>query len=197
VQRALKQMPIWTEFLDGVKGCGPALAGAILAEIDITKAQYVSSLWAYAGYDVAQDGRGRSKRKEHLIDVEYKDTNGKIASRVGITFNPNLRTKLFVLGTSFIKISDSPYRKIYDDYKNRLANHAIYGVQNDGKEIEGKGRVQPARRHMMSMRYMLKRFLVDLYVAWRTVEGLPVAPEYSVAKLGMVHGSAEKYRKAA
>jgi hypothetical protein len=34
---------------------------------------------------------------------------------------------------------------------------------------------------------MLKRFLVDLYKAWRSLEGLPVAPEYSVGKLGIVH----------
>ena len=170
-----------------------SLSGAIIAEIDIYKAQYASSLWAYAGYDVAADGRGRSKRKEHLVNVSYTDKDGKPATRVGITFNPQLRTKLFVLGESFIKLANSPYRKIYDDYKNRLVNHPVYGVHNDGKEIEGKGRIQPARRHMMAIRVMMKRFLVDLYAAWRAIEGLPVAPEYSVAKLGLTHGSAEKY----
>jgi hypothetical protein len=39
--------------------------------------------------------------------------------------------------------------------------------------------------------------LADLYKEWRPLEGLVVAPEYSEAKLGMVHGSADKYRKAA
>jgi hypothetical protein len=34
---------------------------------------------------------------------------------------------------------------------------------------------------------MIKRFLADLYVAWRTLEGLPVAPPYSEAKQGHVH----------
>jgi len=34
---------------------------------------------------------------------------------------------------------------------------------------------------------MIKMFLVDLYNAWRRLEGLPVAPTYSEAKLGKVH----------
>ena len=41
--------------------------------------------------------------------------------------------------------------------------------------------------HNMAVRYAVKRFLADLYVAWRTLEGLPVATEYSVGKLGIVH----------
>jgi hypothetical protein len=44
---------------------------------------------------------------------------------------------------------------------------------------------------------MIKRFLVDLYKAWRPLEGLPVAPEYSEAKLGLKHKSAQKYAQAA
>jgi hypothetical protein len=32
---------------------------------------------------------------------------------------------------------------------------------------------------------MIKQFIVDLYVAWRTLEKLEVAERYEVAKLGM------------
>jgi hypothetical protein len=39
----------------------------------------------------------------------------------------------------------------------------------------------------MAIRYTVKRFLVDLYTAWRTLEGLHVADEYSKAKLGINH----------
>ena len=39
----------------------------------------------------------------------------------------------------------------------------------------------------MAIRYTVKRFLVDLYTAWRTLEGLPVADEYSKGKLGIEH----------
>lgn len=41
----------------------------------------------------------------------------------------------------------------------------------------------------MAMRYMVKRFLVDLYVAWRTIEGLTVEPEYNEGKLGHKHAA--------
>lgn len=185
----LNEYPIYTTFLKGVKGIGPAMAGVIISEIDISKAKYPSSLWAYAGLDVAPDGAGRSRRKEHLVQREYIDRNGKPAQRVGITFNPFLKTKLIgVLATSFLRVKDSPYAKMYQDYKHRLENHAKYRdgqTDAEGNPIKGlKG-----RRHNMAMRYMVKRFLVDLYVHWRKLEGLPVADEYQKAKLGHEHAA--------
>ena len=189
----VSEVPIWIHFLQGVRGVGPAMAGVILSEIDIHKAEYPSSLWAYAGLDVVQvtdeatgeiKGEGRSRRAAHLIDLEYIDKDGNTATRKSITYNPWLKTKLMgVLGTLFVKqpADKSPYRKAYDDYKFRLENHPKWADRSKG------------HRHQAAIRYAIKRFLVDLYRAWRELEGLPVAPEYSEAKLGMVHGSAGKY----
>jgi hypothetical protein len=191
---ALSNTPIWKEYLSSVIGCGPSIAGKIISTIDISRAQYPSSLWKLAGYDVAGDGRGRSRKTEHMEDMPYIDKDGKDAIRKGLTFNPHLKTACYLFVISAMKNgSKSPYEKVYRDTKHRLENHVVYGVHNDGKEIEGKGRIQPGRRHAMAIRAAAKRFLSDLYVAWRTLEGLPVAPEYSEAKLGMVHGSADKY----
>ena len=39
----------------------------------------------------------------------------------------------------------------------------------------------------MALRYMVKRFLVDLYKEWRSIEGLTIVEEYAVRKLGLVH----------
>jgi hypothetical protein len=177
----LKDYPIYTEFLDGVRGIGPAMAGVIISEIDITKAEYPSSLHKYAGLDVASDGQGRSRRKEHLEDSEYKDKEGKVQTKKGITFNPFLKTKLIgVLGASFLKQSPDKckYRQVYDDYKHRLEHM-------DAHKEKSKG-----HRHNMAIRYMIKMFLIDLYNEWRPLEGLPVAPTYIEAKLGKVHGKA-------
>ena len=174
----LKGYPIYNEFLLGVTGVGPAMAGVMLSEIDITKAEYPSSLHKYAGLDVASDGQGRSRKKEHLEDSEYVDAEGEVKVKKGITFNPFLKTKLVgVLGSSFIKQSPDKcvYRKIYDDYKHRLEHM-------DAHKEKSKG-----HRHNMAVRYMVKMFLVDLYNVWRRIEGLPVAPTYSEAKLGKVH----------
>ena len=189
----VSEFPIWTHFLEGVRGVGPAMAGIILSEIDIHKAEYPSSMWAYAGLDVVQvtdentgeiRGEGRSRRAAHLVDVEYTDKDGNAATRKSITYNPWLKTKLMgVLGTLFVKqpADKSPYRQAYDNYKHRLENHPKWADRSKG------------HRHQAAIRYAVKRFLVDLYNAWRPLEGLPVAPEYAEAKLGMVHGSAGKY----
>lgn len=185
IGQALKDYRIYTEFLEKVKGCGPLMSGVILSEIDIHESKYASSIQKYAGLDVViEDGLGRSRRKEHLVDVEYVDSYGDTQTKKSITFNPMLKTKLIgVLGSGFLKCK-SPYSEIYYNYKNRLKNHPKHAGKSDG------------HIHAMSIRYMIKRFIVDLYVAWRTIEGLPVADEYSVAKLGHVHGSGPTFSQS-
>jgi len=179
LKNVLNEYPIFVQYLEGVKGVGPAMAGVILSEFDIYKAQYPSSMWAYAGLDVAGDGQGRSRKKEHLIDEEYIDKDGKTQTKKSITFNPFLKTKLIgVLGSSFLRAGDNPNRDTYLNYKHRLENMPAHVEKSKG------------HRHNMAIRYMIKRFLVDLYTEWRTIEGLPVALEYSEAKLGIRHKAA-------
>jgi len=179
LKSVLLEYPIYVQFLDDIKGIGPAMGGVIISEFNIHKAEYPSSMWKYAGLDVASDGQGRSRRKEHLVDEEYIDKDGETQTKKSITFNPFLKTKLIgVLGSSFLRAGDNPYSRIYADYKHRLENH-----QNHKEKSKG-------HRHNMAIRYMIKRFLVDLYTAWRTIEGLPVALEYSEAKLNMRHKAA-------
>jgi len=178
IQTLLEDYPIYTEYLKDIRGIGPAMAGVLLSEIDISVARYASSLWKYAGLDVAEDGAGRSRRTEHLIDKVYKDKKGKEKTKKSITFNPFLKTKLVgVLATSFLRAGEGPYRSIYDGYKNRLENRP------DLKE-HSKG-----HRHNMAIRYMIKMFLLDLWKEWRTMEGLPTPAPYHEAKLGIKHAA--------
>tara|TARA_R100000664_G_C2717425_1_gene112017 strand:+ start:34 stop:894 length:861 start_codon:yes stop_codon:yes gene_type:complete len=174
IQQAVKEFAIYTEFLEDVKGCGPMMSAVVISQFNIHKAEYPSSLHAYAGLDVV-NGKGRSRQKEHLVDQTYTDKEGKEQTKKGISFNPFVKTKLVgVLGSSFIK-AGGPYREVYDNYKTRLQNMPAHAEKT-------KGHI-----HNMAVRYMVKRFLTDLYKAWRALEGLPVAPEYSEAKLGIVH----------
>lgn len=46
-----------------------------------------------------------------------------------------------------------------------------------------------AHRNMAAKRYMIKMFLLELWKAWRTLEGLPVGETYAKRYLGMEHGS--------
>lgn len=175
LEKVLRDFPIYTEFLKDVKGIGPAMAGVIISEIDIHRAKYPSSLWKLAGLDCAPDGRGRSRRAEHLIDVEYTDKDGNKKLKKSITFNPFLKTKLIgVLGTSFLR-SKSPYAQIYYNYKTRYENHPNW--------IEKT----PKHRHNAAIRKMVKIFLIDLHMKWRELEGLEVSLPYHEAKLGIKH----------
>lgn len=169
---------IYTDFLKGVKGIGPRMAGVIISEININEAIYASSIWKYAGLDVAEDGKGRSNRKEHQRDIEYINAKGEEDTKKGITYNPFLKSKLIgVLASSFLRAGkkDNPYSKLYYDYKNRMENHKTY------KDVV------PAHRHAMALRYSVKIFLIDLYKRWRMLEGLPVHNPYAEAKLDRKH----------
>ena len=268
----LEGIPIYDQFLIKVKGIGPAMAGVLISEIDIYKAEYPSSLWAYAGLDAVTvgvykkddkeviismaeidqyyethdrdetmmvDGKyevslkqvGRSLKSYCLVDREYTNKEGKQATKKSITYNPFLKTKLIgVLGSSFLKTGNTcfidgvetssaarmklakdngfvmdlkskesssaqvitflrakdyevklvqgEYSARYYEYKARLDNHPNHKDKT------------PAHKHNMAVRFMVKRFLVNLYTEWKRVEGLPVAAEYSEAKLGIVHKKA-------
>lgn len=173
----VEREPIY-RWLETVRGCGPTMAAVIISTIDIRKATYVSSLWSYAGLSVAHDGRGMSRKAEHLVKRRYINSAGEEAERLGITFNPFLKTKLIgVLGPCMIKAGDSPYTRIYRDYKHRLENHPKHREKTKG------------HRNAMAIRYMIKMFLKSLYIEWRTLEGLPVYPPYAEAKLGISHNT--------
>lgn len=172
----VQQHPLWKAFLKDVRGVGPTIAGVIMSEFDIHRAKYPSSLIMYCGLDVAPDGRGRGKYSEHLIDVEYKARNGQIKTKKSITFNPFLKTKMIgILAPSFLKSKNEKYSTIYYNYKTRYENHPKH------KDKSKK------HRHNMAIRKMISIFLIDLHVAWRTLEGLEVSVPYHEAKLGLKH----------
>lgn len=167
-------------FLKAVKGCGPALSAVIISEIDISKARYASSLAMLAGLDVGPDGKGRSRRSEHLVTRPYTAKDGTEKEKQSITYNPFLKTKLMgVLIGCMVKAGNkdgnNKYDKVYRDYKNRLENHPNHQAKT------------PAHRNNMAKRYAIKIFLQDLYAYWRAAEGYEVHPPYHEAKLGIVH----------
>ena len=179
LEGVIDDFPIWTEFMKDVRGCGPLMAGVIISVFDIEKAKYPSSFHAYIGLDVV-NGKGRSRIKEHLVDSTYIDADGNEQTKKGISFNPWGKTKIVgVLGSSFIKqpADKCKYRKIYDNYKHRIANHKNH-------QEKSKGHI-----HAMANRYMIKQFLVDLHMKWRELEGLEVSLQYSEAKLGYKHAA--------
>lgn len=181
----LKGFIIYEYYLKHVRGIGPAMAAALVRYMDIKKARYPSSFVCYIGLDVVHTrdvatdkmvGRGRGRYKDHLVPRQYTSAAGEQRDTMGVSFNPFLKTKLVgVLGGSFLKCN-SPYAEIYNNYKTRLENHPKYSQVSKG------------HRHNMALRYMVKQFIIDLFVNWRIILGLPRIPTYEEAKLGIIHG---------
>lgn len=155
--------PLWKSFLEDVKGCGETMAAVIITQFNIHKAPHVSNLWSFAGLAPGKD----KKTKGHKCP-----------------FNQFLRAKLCgVLGSGFLK-ANSPYREFYDNMKHRLESED-WGIESE-KPMDKK-RPKAGHQHKASTRYMIKMFLKDLYIAWRTLEGLAVSEPYQEKYLNHKH----------
>src|SRR5215813_1567110 len=191
LESVLQEIPIYTQYLKGVRGIGPAMATVLISYFDPYKARHISAFWAYAGLDVAADGRGRSKRTEHLVDRVYTKKDGTSAERKSVTYEPWLKARLMgVLAGSFLR-SSSPWRAAYDGRRHRIlsdpAREKVTLAEYKKRHKAGENTNQlwpPLRIHKDALRYMMKQFLRDFWVEWRTLEGLPVTEPYSVDKLG-------------
>jgi len=163
--KEIHKHPLWIHFLADVKGVGESIAAVIISEFDINKAPTVSNLWSFAGLAPGKDRKEKGKK---------------------CPYNQFLRSKLCgVLGSSFLKCN-SPYREYYDNMKNRLESKD-WGMLS--KNPTDKKRPKAGHQHKAATRYMIKMFLKDLYVAWRTLEGLPVREPYQVEYLNKRHAS--------
>lgn len=96
LRRAVKGagMPIYDRLIE-IRGIGDIMAARLLAEIDINRADTVSSLWKYSGYGVNAEGkRDRPVKGQKL------------------PYNKELKIAVRLCVESFIK-SKSPYANIY------------------------------------------------------------------------------------
>lgn len=196
LKQVLKRFPIYTDWLKSVKGVGPIAAATIVANIDIHEATTVSKIWQYCGLN---PGMVRGKKRKELADGNFDlvatDTmirGDKMTAGFVSPFNKSLRTALVgVLADGFIK-SQAPYAlDYYYPYKERLAQSEtkVSEISKAGakpKDIAWKD-AKLGHRDRAAKRYMIKHFLRDLYVQWRTMEGLTVREPYQQAYLGHKH----------
>jgi hypothetical protein len=198
LKKMLKRFPVYRHFLEQVKGVGPIAAATIISEFDIQKATTVSKLWQYAGMNPGMvRGKKRVDNKDGTFELRLTDKlirGDKLTSGFVAPFNKQLRVALCgILADGFIK-AQAPYAlNYYYPYKERLAQseketQEITKKGADPKQLQWK-EAKPGHRDRAAKRYMIKMFLKDLYVAWRTIEGLPVRPSYQEEYLGHKHAS--------
>lgn len=100
----VRELPEWKGFMKDAPGCKEILAAKLLSEVDIRKAETVSALWKFYGFDPANAMRKGNKGR-----------------------NPGLGNKragiYAALSISVCTRKASPYRRIYDGYKAKDVGH--------------------------------------------------------------------------
>lgn len=154
------------EQASNIKGIGTMTIAYMLVYIEISKAQYASSLWSYVGFD-----------KPNYERYEKGVAGGG---------NKTLRTMLYTTAESFIK-SRNVYRDVYDREKAKLENSEkkTWTRNTKGKwEYVMWKETKKSHRHGAAIRKMLKHFLADWWYVHRKVEGLETPELYVVDKMG-------------
>ena len=185
MQRALKKVPIWTEFLRYVYGVGDITAAYLAAYVDIHKAEKASALKRYCGFAVI-NGR-----------IEKMSKKGETAEERTRKYNPALRQRFYVTLGSMVRTSNntrkgaapygvtSKYLDVWFDCLHRRSHSRLFDPINntwDGRK-GGRSLIFSAAWHKA-----VDVLLEDLHVFWRSLEGLSVYPAYKSEFLNHVHG---------
>ena len=83
----------------------------------------------------------------------------------------------------------SPQVEMYMQCKERLLHEENLVSTADPDKAKSWSEESKGHRDRAAKRYMIKMFLKDLYVAWRTLEGLPVRKPYHEEYLGHKHSA--------
>jgi len=193
----LKRFPIYNEFLLQTKGVGTIAAGWIIAEYDIHKATTVSKLWQFTGLNSSKViGKKRVENKDGSFSYVLTDKmvyGDKLTPGFVAPFNKRLRTAMVgVMADGFIKAQNKYTLEYYYPYKERLEQSEKQTLKSRNTKSEKEmmwSESSKGHRDRAAKRYMIKMFLKDLYVAWRTVEGLSVRAPYQEEYLGHKHSA--------
>ena len=141
ITMAVSGEKIWQQFLSKVPGIAGPTAGIIISEINPYACKYPSSIWKLIGIDVAPDGMGRSKRKEHLISRPYIDKDGNTVSKASTTYNPELKTKVVgVIAANMIKVCRWRLAKCEEEWQSMVnCRRRIYSEEDvQARKMAGK-----------------------------------------------------------
>ena len=163
----LKKTDKLVEATLNVQGVGEITVAHLTSYIDLTIAQYPSSLCSYCGYD--------------------KPSHKRYEKGVAGGGNKTLRAILYNTASSMIK-HNTPYaQQIYYPYKERLErSEKITESRNtQGKLIQCAWKdTKSGHRHGAAMRKMIKIFLIHYWIVGRTILDLPLSKPYVEEKLG-------------
>lgn len=166
-------------------GIGPVIAAGLLANIDIHKAPTAGHIWNYAGLNPLQEWKKGEKRP----------------------WNARLKTLCWLLGESFVKVSNRDndfYGHIYRERKElelaknengEYAEEAAkqlqkknYSKSTDAYKCYVQGKLPPAHIQSRCKRYAVKLFLSHLQQVWWEMEKGEKPPKpFAIGILGHAH----------
>jgi len=208
ITKQVKRHKLWDGFFKDVKGIGPIFAAALLANIDISKAEHASSLWKYCGqsvelereevtifkgvavkeFEVVEDG------KKKAVNIVYNDGKKETVSlkdwdryvqkiELGHAERRKKGEKISWnprLKTVCFLIGES-FVKTKGKYRTIYDTSKMFYQNKFPLEIKNGKRVLYTKGHIHSMakRRAVKMFLADLYDVWRKMEDLPVSVPFA------------------
>lgn len=145
----LQAFPEWT-WLKDIRGISNVLAVNLIRHFDIDKARHISSFWKYAGLHVNDKGKAPTRKKGNKLG-----------------YNPEARTVAWKIADSFIKQRTQPYRRIYEEEKQRQLNKKYppgeLAEKYNGYQ-EKDTQLTKGHAHNRATRYIAKEFLKDYYL---------------------------------
>lgn len=138
-----------------------------------------------------------NKKKEKCggVITIIEKVKGKAPKRIRghhYLFNNRLKMTCWKIGEQLVKQGDDYYREIYYKEKEKQQNlsHSASDTQtHDASQIKFDTQIKNAELtklhiHNRAKRKMVKRFLANLWEAWRVCEGLEIRLPYVIEKLG-------------
>jgi hypothetical protein len=207
IETQLKQLPIYEHFFSKVYGCGTVTAAYYTAMIRIDISVKSSQLRRYCGY--ATDATGRIERrtggpKKTGGTGTYNDD----LRTMGYLLFSAMRKNAARFTTCSAHAATKPEKpKKKDPEGHKIWREATLACDDCrrtdvpyGHTTKYLTRAADAKRGALSVgmprfkadskgfHKAIDLFLEDMYLVWRSLEGLPVWPEYHAMKLGFVHG---------
>lgn len=213
MNRMNKAEAIWTEYLSHIRGISTVLASNLISRIGYCeKHNNVSALWRHFGlHVVCPDCTTKVHDEKRNLDRNVPvcaGTDGKCPNcskpgigpwrrkGVNLDFDPRLRTMGFKIGKCLVMTNSPIYKAEYDRVKAKeLARRFEPGHLRKMYEAKHKKdpdknpykpeatQLTPIHAHMRALRFIVKLFLQNYWVAGRTLAKLPITDPFVKAIL--------------
>jgi hypothetical protein len=163
IEALAAELPVWADFAKDVRGIGLLGLGLIVGAAGRSLDDYPNpaKLWKRLGL---APGQRRYKEASKALLAGY---------------SPQRRALMHNIAESLLKQNDGVYRQVYLDRKAYLIERSPEWQQlkkprldEEDESGEKKGGGAMWKYHQEAMRYLVKRFIKDLWKAWR---GQPAA----------------------